>query len=90
MKLLLSVLEDSAAGRVSDALIAGGFGVTRVNTSGGFLKRGNATLLVGVEDAAVDSAMTLMQAAYTHTTGEAPASPGGPIFVVGIEQTIRM
>lgn len=90
MKLLLSVLEDSAAGRVTDALVAGGFGVTRVNTSGGFLKRGNATLLIGVDDAAVDSAMTLMRAAYAHSTGDAPASPGGPIFVLGVEQTKRL
>ena len=79
MKLLVSVLEARVADRVADALVAGGFGVTRVDTVGGFLRRGNGTLLVGVENESVDSALALMRAAYAHGAG---AATGGPVFVL--------
>lgn len=89
MKLLLSILDDRSAGRVAEALVARRFGVTRINTVGGFLKRGNATLLVGVEDDQVDDAIALMRQAFSQ--GQ-PASkePTGPVFVLRAEQTERV
>src|SRR2546422_2151892 len=61
VKLLLSILDDRSAGRVADALVSKRCGVTRIYTVGGFLKRGNATLLVGVDDDQVDEAIALMR-----------------------------
>ena len=87
MKLLLSILDDRSAGRVADALVAKRYGVTRINTVGGFLKRGNATLLVGVEDEQVDEAIQLMREAYGSHTGDAKA---GPVFVVPVAKDLRM
>jgi uncharacterized protein YaaQ len=89
MKLLLSVLDDRAAGRVADALVAGGFGVTRIDTHGAFLRRGNATLLVGVEDGRVDGAIGVMRAAYSH--GARPTeAPTGPVFVLDVDTMLRV
>src|SRR5512140_1277804 len=48
-KLVLAIVQDQDASRVVDALVADNLGATRINTHGGFLKRGNATLLVGVD-----------------------------------------
>jgi uncharacterized protein YaaQ len=87
MKLLLSILEPGSASRVSDAMIAGGFGVTRIDTVGGFLKRGNATLLVGVDDERVDAALTVMRAAYGPPS---PNAGGNPVFVVGVDTMVRV
>ncbi|MFZ9858434.1 MAG: cyclic-di-AMP receptor [Roseiflexaceae bacterium] len=56
MKLLVFVTEDSVADRAVDALVEQGFRVTRLASSGGFLRRGNTTLLVGVEDTVVTKA----------------------------------
>lgn len=89
MKLLVSVVDGRAAGRVSDALVAGGFGVTRLETEGGFLRRGNATLLVGVEDERVDAAVELMRAAWRGRSSNADAS-GGPVFVLGVDALARV
>jgi uncharacterized protein YaaQ len=89
VKLLISVLDDRAAGRVADALIAGGFGVTRINTHGGFLRKGNATLLVGVEDERVAGALGVMRAAYGH--GAPPTdAPTGPVFVLDVDGVARV
>lgn len=88
MKLLLSILDDRSAGRVTDALVAKRYGVTRINTVGGFLKRGNATLLVGVDDDQVDAAVGLMREAYGgRSSGD---SPSGPVFIMNVEQIERM
>ena len=88
MKLLLSILDDRSASRVADALVGKRYGVTRINTVGGFLKRGNATLLVGVDDDQVDTAIGLMREAYG---GRSNAdSPTGPVFVMNVEQIERM
>jgi uncharacterized protein YaaQ len=90
VKLLVSVLDHRAARRVADALVERRYGVTRIDTVGGFLKRGNATLLVGVEDAQVDDALAVMRAA--HGTGSADDSPGpaGPGVVLNVDATARM
>jgi len=88
VKLLLSILDDRSAGRVADALVARRFGVTRINTVGGFLKRGNATLLVGVEEGQVDEAIDLMRSAYgTSARGDGPS---GPVFVLAVDQVQRL
>ena len=89
MKLLLSILDDKSAGRVADALVARRYGVTRINTTGGFLKRGNATLLVGVDEAQVDEAIQLMREAYGQGGG-GDAAGTGPVFVLNVEQMERM
>lgn len=56
MKLLVFVTEDAVADAAIDALVEQGFRVTRLASSGGFLRRGNTTLLAGVEDTAVTKA----------------------------------
>jgi len=60
MKLLLAIVQAGDADRVIDALLANDYGVTRINTSGGFLRQNNVTLLIGVEDTQVDGALQLI------------------------------
>ena len=85
MKLLLSILDDKSAGKVADALVQRRFGVTRINTVGGFLKRGNATLLVGVEESQVEDALGVMRGAYG---GGDPQT--GPVFVLAVDKVQRL
>jgi uncharacterized protein YaaQ len=61
MKLIVAIVQDKHAGQAVDGLIARGYGATRINTVGGFLRRGNATLLIGVEDAAVTDVLHLLR-----------------------------
>ena len=53
MKLVLAIINNDDAGAVSSALTRAGFSATKLATTGGFLKVGNTTLLIGVEDAQV-------------------------------------
>ena len=63
MKLIWAIVQNNDAGRAIDALVEQGHRVTRINTVGGFLRRGNVSLLVGVEPEQVDSAIETLRAA---------------------------
>jgi uncharacterized protein YaaQ len=49
MKMIITIVRDVDDERVIDRLVAEGYRVTRVASTGGFLRRGNVTLLIGVE-----------------------------------------
>lgn len=61
MKLLVFVTEHSVADVTIDVLIEQGFRVTRLASTGGFLRKGNTTLLVGIEDNAVERATSIVR-----------------------------
>ncbi|HNP73756.1 MAG TPA: cyclic-di-AMP receptor [Kouleothrix sp.] len=80
MKLLVFVTEYSAADAAVDALVEQGFRVTRLASTGGFLRKGNTTLLVGVEDSAVDQAVALARR----------AAPGSLVITLDLERYERI
>ncbi|MHB9091220.1 MAG: cyclic-di-AMP receptor, partial [Chloroflexota bacterium] len=47
MKLILAIIPSDDAGGIVDSLTHEEIGVTRINTVSGFMKKGNATLLIG-------------------------------------------
>lgn len=89
MKLVMSIVRDQDAGRVIDALVAREFRATRINTAGGFLKRGNATLLVGVQDEEVDEVVGIVQQ-ICRREGVASDSGVGVLFVLPIAASYRV
>ena len=62
MKLVTAIVHSEDAATLVDALLEREFRATRVNSSGGFLKQGNATILVGVEDGQVDDVLAVISA----------------------------
>lgn len=61
MKLVLSIVHDDDAPRVMDDLNKNGFMVTKMCSSGGFLKSGNTTLLVGVDETRVEQVLQIIE-----------------------------
>ena len=61
MKLALFVVDNNRVDPTVDALVAQGFRVTRLASTGGFLRRGNTTLLVGLEEADIERAKGVVQ-----------------------------
>jgi uncharacterized protein YaaQ len=62
MKLVTAIVHSEDAANLVDALLEKEFRATRLQSSGGFLKQGNATILVGVEDDQVDTVLELISA----------------------------
>ena len=50
MKLVIAIISDDDCPSVLGGLSEKGFGATKLSTTGGFLRSGNATLLIGVEE----------------------------------------
>ncbi len=61
MKLIIAIVQDEDAGRLVGQMMDEGFGVTKLATTGGFLRAGNTTLLVGVDDEKFDAAMKVIE-----------------------------
>jgi len=60
MKLAVFIIDDNRIDVAVDALVGQGFRVTRLASTGGFLRRGNTTLLVGLEDTDVERAKNVV------------------------------
>ena len=61
MKLIFAVVNDDDGNRVISALNESKFSVTRLCSTGGFLKVGNTTLLTVVDEDRVDEAVEIIK-----------------------------
>lgn len=57
MKMIIIIVNNNDADTLTQALTAGSFRVTRVASTGGFMRSGVVTMLLGVEEEQVDAAM---------------------------------
>lgn len=83
-RLIIAILRDAEGEDVLKALLDANFRVTRIASTGGFMRRGNSTLLIGVEKENVETAVQLIR---EHS---APAiDPGlkrATVFVLKVDQ----
>ena len=61
MKMVVLVLSNAQADEVVEALLGQGQRVTRLASTGGFLRQGNTTLIVGTEEPAVPAILESVQ-----------------------------
>ena len=61
MKLIVSIVQDQDAPSLIDDLTEKDFRVTKLASTGGFLKSGNTTLIMGVEDEKVDEILAVIE-----------------------------
>ena len=60
MKLIFAIIRDELSIPTLQCLIDEEFRVTRIASTGGFLRRGMTTLMIGLEDEKVDQAIQLI------------------------------
>lgn len=93
MNLVLSVVQNDDAEPVTRALLTAGHRVTRINTAGGFLRRGNVTLLVGVDEAQVDDVLRIIGATcrpQPQTTSTEAPTHGATAFVLEASRFVHV
>ncbi len=91
MKMILAVVSNDDSGRVSSHLTEEGYSVTRLATTGGFLRAGNTTLLVGVSDQKVDAVIDIIAHNSKKRTRKAPSpisGAGGVASAFPVEVTV--
>lgn len=74
MKLVLAVVSNDDSSAVSAALTKNNFYMTRLATTGGFLRAGNTTLIVGTEDDLVDKCIEIIGSEAKRRTEIVPST----------------
>ncbi|MBI1793116.1 MAG: cyclic-di-AMP receptor [Chloroflexi bacterium] len=83
MKMIIVIIKDNEADALTRALTSADYRVTRIASTGGFLRSGVATLLIGVKDERVDSAIALTRETLA---ADGSAEKRATLFVVPIQR----
>jgi uncharacterized protein YaaQ len=84
MKLIIAILKHEDAENVSNALVAAHYRVTQIASTGGFLRHGSNTLMIGLDGEKVDEAFDIIRKNCTPSTD--PATKRGTLFVLNVAQ----
>lgn len=87
MKLVMAIVSNDDSSNVLGKLMEGGYAVTRLATTGGFLSKGNTTLLMGTDDDKVDGAIAIIEETCKRRTSLTPSSAA---FGVGVGASYPM
>lgn len=74
MKLVVAIVQNEDADELIEALTAAHYGATRLASTGGFLRQGNTTIIVGVEEAAVQSVLNIITQ-HSHSRRQPVTNP---------------
>lgn len=78
MKLVIAVVQDKDSNRLLNALVKEDFRATKLASTGGFLKAGNTTFMIGVEDAKIPRLLDIIKEnCQSREQLVAPVSPLG-------------
>jgi uncharacterized protein YaaQ len=95
-KLIIAVVQNEDADAVVDALLEEEFRATRLASTGGFLRRGNTTLMIGADEEQVDQVLGLIQqhahagATAAAQTQQQSAPAAATVFVLDLEEYQRL
>jgi hypothetical protein len=87
LQIILAIVSNEQAGKLLETLTDWSYRATLISTTGGFLHRGNATLLIGARSERVNSIVDLIRQVYGVTATKGSVAT---IFVLDIAQHERM
>ncbi|ARP49445.1 transcriptional regulator [Ruminococcaceae bacterium CPB6] len=82
MKLVLAIVSNDDAALVNNSLTKAGFQATKLATTGGFLKSGNTTFIVGTQNDKVDRVIEILRRQCSRRTQMMPSTsaPDGTMY----------
>lgn len=94
MKLIVAVVQNEDADSVIDALLENDFRATRLASTGGFLRRGNTTVMIGVQDHQIEQVLDLIRqearARGQDDQAGAVQTAAATVFVLDLEDYQRL
>ncbi|HIR11265.1 MAG TPA: cyclic-di-AMP receptor [Candidatus Fimenecus excrementavium] len=91
MKLIIAIVNSEDASAVLSELTRQGFSVTKLATSGGFLRAGNVTMMIGVEEEQVQKALSVIEEFSSQRKQQVPVNStyiGDSMITVPVEVTV--
>lgn len=74
MKLMIAIVSNDDAHALNSALTKDNFQVTKLSTTGGFLKMGNSTLLIGTDNDKVERCIEIIKTVCKQRTELVPST----------------
>lgn len=97
MKMIMAIVAKEDTGAVTQALTKAEYYITRLSTTGGFLRSGNTTLLIGTDDEKVEACIRIIGENAKNHVGKVPDKPGekvqaggATIFVMNISHFTKL
>lgn len=106
MKLVIAIVHSDDANAVLNEISRSGYSATKLSTTGGFMRAGNTTLLIGVEEEQVDDVIALIgKKAHSHkqvvtspskSEGSVASMPfevkvgGATVFVIDVDKFVKL
>jgi len=88
MKMIVCILQDSDKDATLNALNAANYQATLLPSTGAYFRRGNATLMIGVEDDQVESAIRVIRNVLG--SPEQSGVKRATVFVMNVDQFIKV
>lgn len=94
MKLIIAIIQDEYISKVIRVLMENKIRTTKLSSTGGFLKSGNTTLFIGVEEEKIDNVVELIRKECSSKklksdNGEITVG-GANLFIVDIDQYMKI
>ena len=61
MKLIMAIVQDKDSNRLANEFIDANIRATKLSSTGGFLKAGNSTFIIGIDNERVEEALDLIK-----------------------------
>lgn len=94
MKMIIAIIQDDFVNKVIRSLMEHRIRTTRLSSSGGFLKAGNTTLLMGVEEEQVEEIVNIIRAQCETTKireeGKEITLKGANLFILDVEESLKV
>ncbi|MFA5576182.1 MAG: cyclic-di-AMP receptor [Tissierellaceae bacterium] len=94
MKLIIAIIQDEYMNKVAKILMENKIRITKLSSTGGFLKSGNTTLFIGIEEDRVDLVVELIKeqcSSKNVKSGNRDLVVGGAnLFVMDIDQYMKI
>lgn len=105
MKLIMAIVSSDDSGELISVLTKNSFSVTKLATTGGFLRSGNTTVIIGVEEEKIEEVFSIIKSTCSTrkqiTMNQAPFGGvmpypieievgGATVFVLDVDQFIKL
>jgi uncharacterized protein YaaQ len=91
MKMVIAIVPEKHSNEILGALVDMQYRATLISTTGGFLRRGNATLLIGVRDERADGVLQLIQGVCGAISLRGDSeTPWATVFVLDMGQYVQV
>ena len=94
MKLIIAIIQDEYINKVIRALMENKIRTTKLSSTGGFLKSGNTTLLIGAEEKDIQNIVEIIKGQSKSTkvreAGSEVTVGGANLFIIDIDEYVKI